>query len=493
MVVKIKMFDEKRQEYIVRTCSNDDANALEALLNEMSGSGWELYSLNEIEIEDGEYSYLCIFNRESKGGYGLEDEYFVDTGDFKTRMQKLLHKRDDLYKECRFLQQQIREKNYKIKEIKDLLESGSDDVNRQILNEEILKRLNELNTLKSKFSELLSPSNMYKRINQDILKISVSQELSELVDNEKDGDLIAESIKLRQKLTDDLGYVIPRIHFLISDELNENEYSISVRNLKTVKGTAYPGYRRLFIGQSNLGKAPEDAIEDVDPISGKEVFWLETEKTKHFWDNGLSASQVITSHLNHIVCKYVDEILSYNDIINYIALLGEENAFLADDLIQGGMSIKDLRYVFVELIREKVSVRDLIYIFEKLNDLSEEEYDNQKLVEELRFCIKRQICNSIADSANNIHAISIPEHHNNTIEKLFENEKSDFAESEDLSEFIKYVTETYLGYDYESRKIALISQPEYRKALFILFESILPDLYVISENEITEEFNVEII
>jgi len=104
------MQDENRYEYTVKTCNSDDIQALEDILNQMAGEGWELYSLNEAENEEGEFIYMCIFSREADI-YGFNEEQIVDIGDFKTTMKKLLHRRNDLYDECRFLQHQIREKS----------------------------------------------------------------------------------------------------------------------------------------------------------------------------------------------------------------------------------------------------------------------------------------------------------------------------------------------------------------------------------------------
>lgn len=466
------MYEENRFEYTVRTCSTEEPQALEDLLNDMAGMGWELYSLNEAENDEGEYQYMCIFSRQTTAGYEFEDEHAVDAGDFTTTMKRLLNKRDDMYKECRYLQQQLKEKNRQIKGIKDSLDS-TENIDREALNREISDKMSELNTLKSKFSELLSPAGMYNRISQDLLTIVVSYELSELIDSEKDGDLIAESVKLRQKLTDKLGYVIPRVHFSISDEMNENEYGISVRSLKTLKGLVYPGHRRFFPGQSNLENTPEDAIEDFDPISENRVFWLDDTKTKDFWDNGLTPSQVIISHLEFAVRKYVDEILSYRDILNYISLLDEGNTFLVEDLFQKNISLGDLRYIFANLIREKVSVKDIVYIFEKLNDISKkEDNNNDELLENLRFSLRRQICSGIADSNNTIYAIVLP--------KKYKNKK-------DKDELIDYVTNVHNN----TQANVLVVEHKSRKELFNLFENIIPELTVISEDEITEEFTLE--
>ncbi len=484
------MQDKARFEYTVRSCDIDDIQELESILNEMSLEGWELYSLNEVETEEGDYSYLCIFSREKEEFHEFEDDYIVDSGDFKTRMKKLLRKKEDLYEECRFLQREIREQSQKIMQIKQSLDSNPEETTREELNKNLSEKINELNILKSKFSEILSPSNMYTRINQDLITIAVSYEHSELVDNEKNGDLIAESVRLRQKLTDELGYVIPRVHFVISEEMNENEYKIKIRNLTAVSGIAYSNHRRFFMGESNIHSLPEQAVEDTDPVSGQEVFWLKEDKTRDFWERGMTPSQVITSHLETVVLKYAEEIIGYENILNYIALLEEEKSFLADDLIHGGLSLGDLRYIFANLIKERVSVKDITYIFERLNDLSKHEYEAGELLKELRIRLARQICSQIADSNNVIYAITLPEQYKKLLKNISASGNK-YKSSGETEKFIKHVSGLIQTNDYNTSQIAFITDPEYRQAAFFVLQDIGQVIPVISYDEVSEEFSIQ--
>lgn len=484
------MLDDSKYEYMVKTCLTEDTDVLQQMLNDMSADGWELYSLNEAEGDDG-LQYNCIFSRPVSDSY-FDNEDVAKVGHFKSRMEKLFHYKDDPYEKAKFLQKQLKEKNERIDEIKQLLDSASPDIDREKINQEISDKLSERNSLKNKFAEVLSPSNMYERVNQDILTIVVSEELTDLIDSEKNGELIIESIKLRQKLTDKLGYVIPAIRFVSSDEITENQYSINIRKFKAIVGFAYPDHRLFYQGQTNLNRKPRAAIDQIDPISGQKVFWIEESKTKNFWDNGLTASQVITGHLEFIVCKYIDEILTYGEILNYISLLGEENLFLAEELIQSAVSLGDIRYIFSKLIREKISIRDIVFVFEKLNDLMKAEYNNDQLIDNLRILLKRQICSDIADSNNYIYAIIPSDEQNIKLKKALDkkNKEKFFVDNQDVKQFSKFVLEKLKDCEYDIANIALIVKSELRQPVFYLFEQSVTKLRVLSEDEIAEEFNI---
>ena len=58
---------KKRMEYVIKTCSAENAQELQNLLNEMSMNGWELYSMHEVGDDEEESAQLnCIFMREAK-------------------------------------------------------------------------------------------------------------------------------------------------------------------------------------------------------------------------------------------------------------------------------------------------------------------------------------------------------------------------------------------------------------------------------------------
>ena len=45
------MFKNNKMQYVIRTCSSENVQELQNLLNEMAMNGWELYSMNEVEAE----------------------------------------------------------------------------------------------------------------------------------------------------------------------------------------------------------------------------------------------------------------------------------------------------------------------------------------------------------------------------------------------------------------------------------------------------------
>ena len=59
------MFRKSKSVYKIKSVPSDDVKDLENILNEMSREGWDLYSLQESENDEG-YCYNCIFLKDAE-------------------------------------------------------------------------------------------------------------------------------------------------------------------------------------------------------------------------------------------------------------------------------------------------------------------------------------------------------------------------------------------------------------------------------------------
>ena len=100
------MFKNNRMQYIIKTCSSENPQELQNLLNEMSMNGWELYSMNEIETDDG-FKYNCIFMSELKSAEENENGDIINIASFKSQMEKMLSPELTPYENCIDIQSKI--------------------------------------------------------------------------------------------------------------------------------------------------------------------------------------------------------------------------------------------------------------------------------------------------------------------------------------------------------------------------------------------------
>jgi flagellar biosynthesis protein FlhA len=263
------------------------------------------------------------------------------------------------------------------------------------VNKDVQSQLGQLDAVKKSMSDLTNPNRMYERLGVDVLQLQVGTGLLEIADPEQDGLLLPKIAALRQRVTDELGYIIPNIRIMDSSAIGANEYMISVRGNTVAMGTVYPKKSMVIADQWDaLGKeVPKDAIIGVDPTYQTQAYWMDTNSLKDQKDvTAVDSVDVIITHLQDCVRKYVDEIMTKTDVLKLMELVKSQDPTLVNDLVPTIISTSDLRKIFVNLIREKVSIKDIIYIFERLCDYARFSKEPDILSERLRAALGRQIC-----------------------------------------------------------------------------------------------------
>ena len=142
------MNKEYRQEFSIKQIPTDDTVLLENTLNAMALAGWELYSIYEAE-QNSKIVYNCIFVHEVENTQADDNDEIVN---FRSKVEKMLYSKEEPYELCLGLQKKIRDKKDKIERVKKFLESSKDE-ERELLNDEISKDIDELNSLKKDLKE----------------------------------------------------------------------------------------------------------------------------------------------------------------------------------------------------------------------------------------------------------------------------------------------------------------------------------------------------
>ncbi len=479
------MIRGQRQEFCIKSIPTEELQALETTLNSMSKGGWDLYSIYEGEL-NSKVVYNVIFSREVEIE---DDENYEDIQGYKTKMERMFASKEEPYELCLNFQKKIKEKREKIEEIKNFLDGAKDD-EREVLNEEIAKEVDRLNNLKKQLKSLLSPSKMASNLGEERLSISLSEENYSLNDPNFEKNLLSQTIKIRQELTKELGYIIPKVQFLEDNNLEPYIFTVNVHGVPVASGFAYPKYLAFFEDELDMDEYPENSIEDVDIITGRPFIWIKEEFTKNFWIKGMHPSEVISRVLKYNSIKHVHEIFNYSDMNRYIEIVSDNNPLIIDTILGDFISIGELKYIFCSLIRERTSVKDVIYVFEKINDFAD---DNSKsdLLEKLRISLSRQICWSISNQNKEIEAYELSE----DIISLLEENAVDTNENESVIKIDGYKFEGFIKKIEKlnrKKRVVLVVPPHLRAIVFALVSQLYMDIPTISYEEIAPEFELKV-
>lgn len=369
-----------------------------------------------------------------------------------------------------------------------------------LINADVQSQLGQLENVRQNMQDLVNPNRMYERLGVDILSLQVGSNLLVIADPDQEGQLLAKIAALRQRITDELGYILPNIRIMDSSALDANEYMISIRGNTVATGYVYPGKFMVIADQwdSMKKEVPEDALIGIDPTYQTQAYWISQEDAKSArLVTAVDATDVIVTHLQECVRKHVDEVMTKTDVLKLMELVRSQDPTLVNDLVPTIISTSDLRKIFVNLIREKVSIKDIIFVFERLCDYARFSKEPDILSERLRAALGRQICLSNVQDDKVLYALTLsPEW-----EKILDDscQRTELGtmfllNPVQVQELIETTATTLLrAHQTCGRQPVVLCSPRIRLPLYQLLERHIPTVVVISYSELITDIKVEAI
>jgi flagellar biosynthesis protein FlhA len=200
----------------------------------------------------------------------------------------------------------------------------------------------------------------------------------------------------------------------------------------------------------------------------------------------------MSTHISEVIKAHSDELLTRQDVHKLVDAIRKTNPAVVDELIPGMLSLGEVQKVLQNLLREKVSIRDLVSIFEILADYAKTTKETDLLTEFVRQGLARQFTNKYTKNGI-MHAI--------TIDAGLEQKMVDAIRSSDRPGVVglepKIIQMIYSSLIAEFRKNAgtdyeavILCSPMIRSYLRKIVEKILPNMAVLSYNEILPKVEV---
>ena len=367
-----------------------------------------------------------------------------------------------------------------------------------LVNADVQSQLGQLESVRQNMQDLVNPNKMYERLGVDVLSLQVGAGLLVIADPDQEGQLLAKIAALRQRVTDELGYILPNIRIMDSSALEANEYVISIRNNVVASGFVYPGKYMVIADQwdSVRKSIPEDAIVGVDPTYQTQAYWISADDAKTAKNvTAVDATDVLVTHLQECVRKHVDEVMTKTDVLKLMELVRSQDPTLVNDLVPAIISTSDLRKIFVNLIREKVSIKDIIFVFERLCDYARFSKEPDILSERLRAALGRQICLNNVDRDHVLYALTLSPEWEKTLDDSCQRTELGtmfLLNPMQVQDLIESTAMTLMrAHQSIGQQPVILCSPRIRLPLYQLLERHIPTIVVISYSELITDIKVE--
>ncbi len=334
-----------------------------------------------------------------------------------------------------------------------------------------------------------------KQLTVEAMELELGYGLIRLADPAAGGDLLDRLKRIRNKIAQELGIILPKVRVRDHVRIEPRGYQIKIKDVPIAWGTAYPE-ALLAIDTGNVtGVLP--GIETTEPAFGRPARWIEPaygERAQLLGYNVVEPSAVIITHLTEVVRSHADELLNRQQVHELLNNLKERSPKIVEELIPELLKPAQLHQVLSNLLRERVPVRDLETILETLGEYADKTKDLTILTEYVRHSLSRAICAQYRDAQRTMHVV--------TLEPALEDVLAggiEFGERGLIIKLSPQVSETVtaeLGKQLQKlarfgRPMVVLCSPQIRAGLRQITHATLPKLAVLSLNEITRDTAVE--
>lgn len=240
--------------------------------------------------------------------------------------------------------------------------------------------------------EKRKPENVAQLLQVDPIELDLGYSILPLLDASQGGDLLDRVVMIRRQCALELGIIVPVIRLRDNVQIGASEYMIKIKGVEVAKGEILMDHYLAL----NPGGAQGDiqGIDTIEPTFGLAAKWIseaEREKAELLGYTTIDTPSVIATHLTEVIKRNGYELLSRQQVQMLIDNLKQTQAALVEEVVPKLFSLGEVQKVLANLLRENIPIRDMSTILETMSDWAGVTRDPDSLTEYVRQALKRTI------------------------------------------------------------------------------------------------------
>jgi flagellar biosynthesis protein FlhA len=277
-------------------------------------------------------------------------------------------------------------------------------------------------------------------------------------------------------------------------ELKPGGYSIKLKGVEIARGELLPDH--LMAMDPGTVIEQMEGVETKEPVFGLPAIWITDDRKDEAQYNGYTVvdlSTIVATHLTEVLKTNLSELFGRQELVKVLDTFKEENPKIVSDLVPEIMPLGTVLKVMQNLLREGVSVRDLRTILETLAEYGTSSKDADALTEYARQALYRTITERIKSSQGDVPLFTLDRVLEETVARAIIH--TDHGTQLNLD---PKVTQTILASLNEKieeataqgEKMVVLCSPVIRRHFKRLTEKFIPNMVVVSHNELSPEINI---
>ena len=334
---------------------------------------------------------------------------------------------------------------------------------------------------------------LYRAMQVDAVEVVIGGALVPLVGEQ--GDLLAEKlVSIRKQFALDSGVVLPLVRVRDEKRLAATHYEVRVFAAKVASGDVHPD-RWLAINPGGA-RGTLDGVTAFDPAYGLPAVWIVEERRASAKTEGytvVDSATVFVTHIAEVLRQNAHHMITRAETERLIARVKEQQATLVEELVPKVVSLGDVQRVLQGLVRERVSIRNMDAILEVLADVGTRSRDVDVLIDQVRERLAPLICQQLVDAKGEIHVLTLDP----AVEQSFagavrttEDKTTCVLEPRLAEAVLRRIAEDVERMMRANLRPVLLCAPTLRRHVRRFTERVLPQLAVLSLNEVSSHINL---
>lgn len=330
----------------------------------------------------------------------------------------------------------------------------------------------------------------------DPMEVEVGYNLISLVLPEQGGDFLNRVAMVRRQMAMELGLVIPPVRILDNLQLEPNVYRIKLKGVEISRYEILPDHYLAM--DSGITTKELKGVETTEPAFGTPAIWISEEKREEAEMANYTVvdpPSVMATHLTEVIKKHAYELLGRQEVKELIDNIRDDYSAVVEELLPDLMTLGEIQKVLQNLLWEGIPINNLITILETLADYAPKTKDIQLLTEYVRQSLSRQITSRYREDDGKLYAGSIdPQLEDNLSQALKESDQGNYLalDPQTAQTLLEKIAECMRSLLEQGHEPVILTVPVLRKPLKEITYRSLPELIVLSYNELEPDTRIEI-
>ncbi len=338
------------------------------------------------------------------------------------------------------------------------------------------------------------PEKIENLLGVDPLELEVGYGLVNLVDGEKDGDLLERITGIRKQFAMDMGIVVPPLRIRDNLELKPGDYQVLLKGVAIAQGSLMVGHL-LAMDPGNVTDKVR-GIPTKEPAFGLDALWIsaaDKDQANYAGYTVVDLSTVIATHLTEVIRSNISELLGRQELQTLLDGVKQNAPKVVEDLIPSVLQTGTVLKVLKNLLREGVSIRDLKTVLEAHGEMAPHQKDANFLTEHVRAALSRTITKKLVGFDGQLTLLTLDKHVEETIASgIIQTDQGPqlSLDPEFVRQFVSQLNEQASQLLQETSQAVVLCSPLIRFHVKQLVDRFIPNVTVLSHNELSPSVNI---